>query len=35
MFKNKAYMKMLISTMLGAMIILSSIFMATQNKKKR
>ncbi len=33
MFKNKAYMKMLISTMLGAMIILSSIFMATQNKK--
>lgn len=33
MFKNKAYMKMLISTMLGALIILSSMFMVNQNRK--
>ncbi len=33
MFKNKAYMKMLISTTLGALIILSSMFMINQNKK--
>ena len=30
MFKNKAYMKMLISTTLGALIILSSMFMINQ-----
>jgi hypothetical protein len=33
MFKNKAYMKMLISTTLGALIILSSMFMINQNRK--
>ena len=33
MFKNKAYMKMLMSTMLGALIILSSMFMVNQNRK--
>ena len=33
MFKNKAYMTMLISTTLGALIILSSMFMINQNRK--
>ena len=33
MFKNKAYMAMLISTTLGALIILSSMFMINQNRK--
>ncbi len=33
MFKNKAYMKMLISTILGAMIIMSSMFIVNQNRK--
>ena len=33
MFKNKAYMKMLLTTMLGAMIILSSMFIINQNRK--
>ena len=33
MFKNRAYMKMLISTTLGALIILSSMFMVNQNRK--
>ena len=33
MFKNKAYMAMLVSTTLGALIILSSMFMINQNRK--
>lgn len=33
MLKNKAYMKMLLTTMLGAMIILSSMFIINQNRK--
>ena len=33
MFKNKSYMKMLISTALGTLIILSSMFMINQNRK--
>lgn len=33
MFKNKAYMTMLVSTTLGALIILSSMFMINQNRK--